>query len=167
MKKWLVLFTAILTVQMSAAVRHSPEQHQIYKEINVTPGMVEEALKTARMQNKFLMVQFGANWCPDCVALAHSLEQSQTRDYLDKHFVVLKVNVGQFNRNLGVAQALGVDLNKGIPTAIFFAPDGNKVGATNKGELEPAQKYGVKEIYDFLMEIAEKRIISAPRVIPQ
>jgi protein disulfide-isomerase len=137
---------------------------QIYQPTNMTPGMIAHALKIAREENKFLMVEFGANWCEDCVALAHNLEQGETRNYFEKHFVVLKVDVGQFNRNLDVAKSLGVDLDKGIPTAVFFAPDGNKVGATNKGELEPSRKYGSKQIYAFLREIAERRVITTPGV---
>ena len=49
-----------------------------------------------------------------------------------------------------------------IPTAVFFAPDGERVGATNKGELEPARKYGSKQIYEFLRDVAERRLITNP-----
>jgi thioredoxin 1 len=157
-----MVFTITLAVPVVTIAQQNAPQLQIYQPTNVTPGMLAHAIKTAREQNKFLMVEFGANWCEDCVALARNLEQGETRDYFQKHFVVLKVDVGQFNRNLDVARSLGVDLDKGIPTAAFFAPDGNKVGATNKGELEPSRKYGSKQIYAFLREIAERRVITIP-----
>jgi thioredoxin 1 len=133
-----------------------------YSEIKITPSMMSEALNKAKAEKKFLMVEFGANWCEDCIVLARNLEEGETRDYFQKHFVILKVDVGQFDRNLDVAKSLGADLNKGIPTAVFFAPDGNRVGGTNKGELEPSRKYGTKQIHAFLKEIAEHRLITTP-----
>lgn len=137
-------------------------QSKPYKEIKVTPAMVDASLKQARTEQKFLMVEFGANWCEDCIVLTDNLEKGETRDYFQKHFVVLKVDVGQFDKNLDIAKSLGVTLDKGIPTAVFFAPDGNKVGATNNGELEPSRKYGTKQIYAFLKDIAERRLITRP-----
>jgi thioredoxin len=160
-KKFVILFAAILMVQTITAGQQKGKPH-IYDENKVTPAMVDEALKTARSQNKFLMVEFGADWCSDCVALARSLEQGQTAEYLRNHFVVLKVNVGQFDRNLDIAKSLGVDLNKGIPTAVFYTAGGSRIGATNNGELEASRKYGSKQIYGFLRGIAERKIITSP-----
>jgi len=161
-KQFAVFVALTFLASAGIVVGQSKSQPKIYNETLVTKAMVDQALKTAKAEHKFLMVEFGANWCEDCVVLAHNLEQGQTRVYFDKHFVVLKVDVGQFDRNLDLAKSLGVDLNKGIPTAVFFAPEGNRVGATNKGELESSRKYGTKQIYGFLKEIAEKRTITTP-----
>jgi len=162
MKKIILLFMLLLEVQAATAGLQKDQHAKVYNEITVTPSMVEDAHKKAQAENKFLMIEFGANWCSDCMALARNMEQGQTRNYIRDHFIVLKVDVGQFNRNLDIAKSLGVDLNKGIPTAVFFAPDGKRVGATNKGELEPSAKYGTQQIYGFLKEIAERQTITTP-----
>ena len=154
-------FAAILLLGAFVAAQQSRSTH-IYDDTKVTMATVDQAVESAKSQHKFLMVEFGANWCGDCVALARHLEQGQTRDYFRGHFVILKVNVGQFDRNLDLAKTLGADLTKGIPTAVFFDPDGKRVGATNKGELEPAAKYGAHQIYGFLRQIAERRTITNP-----
>ena len=133
-----------------------------YQEIKVTQTMVDSALKQANAQQKLLMVEFGANWCEYCVVLARDLEQGDTLSYFQKHFVVLKVDVGKFDKNLDIAKSLDVDLQRGIPTAVFFARDGSRIGATNKGELEPSRKYGAKQILAFLQDIAERRVIASP-----
>jgi thioredoxin len=134
-----------------------------FHNIKVTPAMLDQALRGARAQQKVLMVEFGANWCSDCVALSRHFEQEETRDYLQKHFLLLKVDVGEFNRNLDMAKSLGVDINQGIPAAVFFAPDGSRIGATNGGELASSGKYGSNQILAFLQEVAVRRRIETPR----
>jgi hypothetical protein len=58
-------------------------------------------------------------------------------------------------------KALGVELNA-IPTAVFFDPDGGRIGATNNNELEPSRKYGAGQILAFLKDVAQRRLISNP-----
>jgi protein disulfide-isomerase len=137
------------------------QSYQPYSEGKVSKEKVDKALAKARSQRKFLMVEFGANWCEDCVVLAQTLEKGDTKKYFKSHFEVLRVDVGRFDRNLEIAKTLGVEMTA-IPTAVFYAPDGERVGATNKGELEPARKYGSKQIYEFLKDIAERRMITNP-----
>src|SRR5262245_16651107 len=36
---------------------------------------LEQAQRTARAERKVLMVQFGADWCPDCLVLSAYLQQ--------------------------------------------------------------------------------------------
>ena len=76
------------------------------------------------------------------------------------HFV--HVDVGKFNQNREVADALGVDLGRGIPVAIFFGPDGQLIGTTNEGQLEPARHYSSKQILLFVRDIVERSRIVAP-----
>ncbi len=69
--------------------------------------------------------------------------------------------MGKFNQNADVAADLGVKLSKGIPVAIFFNPDGQVIGTTNEGQLEPARRYSSKQILKFIKDIAERSRILA------
>src|SRR5437016_5699246 len=93
-----------------------------YTDGKVSQSTVNNALKKAQSQKKILMVEFGANWCVDCVVLARTLDESPTKKYFQQHFVVLRVDVGKFDHNLDLMKALGVELNA-IPTAVFFDQD--------------------------------------------
>ncbi len=104
--------------------------------------MIGEALKHARAEHKFLMVEFGANWCSDCKELSRHLEDAAMRDYLRSEFVVLKVDVGRFDRNADTAKSLGIDINNGIPAAAFFTHPGD----------QPVARIGTHEILQFLTE---------------
>ena len=72
-------------------------------------------------------------------------------------------HVGQIaGRHVDLATDLGVDLQRGIPVAIVFGPDGNVIGTTNAGQLEPARFYTSKQILKFVRDIVEKSLIAAP-----
>lgn len=119
----------------------------------------------ARDRGRFLMVTFGANWCYDCRNLHRMLETDEVREYTDDLFDFAYVDVGRMNQNREVAERLGVTLNRGIPVAVFYAPDGSLIGTTNEGQLEPSRYYSSKQILKFIRDIAERSQIAAPDAI--
>jgi thioredoxin 1 len=124
---------------------------------------LQHARERAKASGKMLMVIFGGNWCPDCRALHERLAESPIREYVEKRFEVVFVNIGEKDANLQIARDLGVTLAKGVPAAGFFGPDGKPVGFTNQGELEPARHYDAQQVLIFLRNVAEKRVIEKPR----
>ena len=125
----------------------------------------DEARGRARNDGKFLVVTFGANWCPDCRNLHRQLNSDVVRSYTADRFLFVNVDVGKFNRNIGLAQELGVSLRKGIPVAIFFDPEGRMIGTTNNGELEASRQYTSRQILKFVRDVAERSRIVAPDAI--
>jgi len=121
----------------------------------------EKALRDRR----FLMVTFGANWCFDCRNLHRHLNSAEVTDYAGDLFYFVNVNVGKINQNADIAADLGVTLSKGIPVAVFFDPDGQLIGTTNEGQLEPARRYSSKQILKFIKDIAERSRILAPDAV--
>jgi protein disulfide-isomerase len=123
---------------------------------------IATARERARERHRFVMVTFGANWCPDCRALARQLASDPAKEYADANFEIVKVDIGDFDRNLDVAAALGVDMQMGIPVAVFFDRDGHAIGATNRGELEPSRTYTSRQILAFLHDVVDRGHIGAP-----
>ena len=93
------------------------------------------------------------------------LETDEVSEYTNELFDLVFVDVGKMNRNREVAERLGVTLSRGIPVAVFYAPDGSLIGATNEGQLEPARYYSSKQILKFVRDIAERSRIAAPDAI--
>lgn len=125
-------------------------------------SVVNDARAAARAEKKFLMVTFGANWCTDCRTLHRHLNSEPVSSYVRDLFRFAYVDVGKFNRNRDVAESLGVSLSRGIPVAVFFDPEGELIGTTNEGELEPARHYSSKQILKFVRDIAERDRILPP-----
>lgn len=123
---------------------------------------VVTARDVAVKEQKFLMITFGANWCMDCRNLHRRLKSEDVQQYTEDRFLFVNVDVGKFNQNADLAKELGVTLSKGIPVAIFFDPNGEVIGTTNEGQLEPARRYTSKQILRFIRDIAERSQITTP-----
>lgn len=125
-------------------------------------SLIRDARESAHEEGKFLMVTFGANWCLDCRILHHHLISEPVADYARDLFEFVFVDIGSKKRNRAVAKSLGVTLENGIPVAVFYNPQGEVIGTTNDGQLEPSRFYTSKQILKFIKDISERGRISAP-----
>ena len=133
-----------------------PVQSEPYDETAIANVNINSALLEAKAMNKDVLLIFGANWCKDCVELDRSLK-GQSSALMKKKFVVVKIDVGNFDKNLDIANAYGNPIKKGIPAAVLMKPDRTVLFATHGGELADARHMGDQGIYDFFNTIAEKR----------
>jgi thiol-disulfide isomerase/thioredoxin len=156
-RRWVLLSAAPLALSLAlAAVDPYPPPANAAADLR-------SARERARRSGKLLMVVFGGNWCPDCRALHDRLHESPVREYVERRFEIVNVNIGNEDANLEIAKGLGVSLKKGVPAAAFFTPDGKPIGLTNQGELEPARQYDARQVLAFLRRVAEQRRIEKPR----
>jgi thioredoxin 1 len=116
---------------------------------------VESALARARASKKPVLIVFGANWCPDCLALAQALKQEPIVGLVADSFIVVKVDIGNFNRNMDISVRYGSVVKKGIPVAVLLSPDEEVLFATRAGELSSAKRMGPSGIYNFLSKLAK------------
>ena len=117
---------------------------------------LQSGLTTAQQQHKHLLVIFGANWCPDCRALDKAL-QGRTGKLIDSKFIVVKVDVGNFDKNLSLSEHYGSPIKKGIPAAVVVTAEDKLLYSTKAGELANARNMSETGIYDFF-----RKIIDAP-----
>lgn len=110
---------------------------------------VQAALDAAHADHKPVLIFFGANWCPDCRALAKSLSSGKNAELMHQHFNIVKVDVGNFDRNLDIADRYGDPVKKGIPAAVILSPEGKLLYATQAGELANARHMSNAGVYNF------------------
>lgn len=150
MKKRRYLLCALaLSLSLPQAFANPPRP---YDETADAQAAVSKALAQAKAGKKNVLVLFGANWCKDCLELDQSL-QGQSAALIAKQFVLVKVDVGQFDKNLSLANAYGNPIKKGIPAAVVLTPDNTVLYATKGGELSNARKMSEQGVYDFFHQI--------------
>jgi thioredoxin-related protein len=60
------------------------------------------AIKRAKRERKRLLIDMGGNWCPDCRVLAGIFALPEVRPFLDRHFVIVEVDIGRYDKNLDI-----------------------------------------------------------------
>ncbi len=113
---------------------------------------VRQAIQAAHRAHKDVLLVFGANWCPDCRALDEALHGRGAAPINDR-FVIVKVDVGNFDKNLDLAKRYEVPLRKGIPAAAVVNGDDAVLYVTKAGELANARRMGDPAIVDLLSRI--------------
>lgn len=77
------------------------------------------ALSLAKAQNKLVMIDFSAAWCPSCRRLEQEVFSTKAFAQYQKNFVFVKLDTDRF-QNSAIAEKYKII---GIPTLVFITPD--------------------------------------------
>ena len=145
--RYLALTALVSTIAVAAPLP--------YDESADAKADVRSALVAAKASRVPVLVIFGANWCKDCRALDLALKSPKNRTLIEREFKVVKVDVGNFDRNLDLAAAYGNPIKKGIPAAVVLSPGMEVLYATRAGELADARSMSESGIYDFFKGVTQ------------
>ncbi len=118
---------------------------------------IDGALAAARADGKLVFVDFGADWCLDCVVLDRLFQDSAVAPVLRAHYHVVKVDVGRFDRNLDISRRYGSPHQGGVPAAAILSSDGKLLVSTRNGALESARNMDAAELRRLLESWAQRR----------
>ena len=111
---------------------------------------IAAACQQAAAAGKRVAVVFGAEWCADCDAFAQALGHRLVRPIVDAGFVVVKVSVGNRDKNLDVMDDFGMKVQDGIPAVAILEADGSLIKAQTDGEFRNAHSLlSVAEMVSF------------------
>lgn len=134
MKKVLSFLTVVFLCLVMSIPSYSADVGDIAPAVNAGSWLnVDSFDLSAHKQNKVVLVEFWATWCPPCrVSIPHLKKIYQ--DYKDEGLVIVslssedKTTVEKFNKKAGMSWALGVASNaggdygvSGIPSAFVVA----------------------------------------------
>ncbi|GAA3834159.1 thioredoxin family protein [Streptomyces chiangmaiensis] len=111
---------------------------------------ITAALEAAKKDGRPVLVDFGADWCLDCRVLGARFAEPGPSAMLAKYHVVT-VDVGEFDRNLDVAERYVNLQTSGIPALVVLDPASGRIKvATNRGEFAQARSMSAAQVEEFL-----------------
>ena len=145
-----VLFTAVSAAQFKRVPLQAPAQPnpQLYKTDANAVQDIRQALATASKQHKNVLLDFGGNWCLDCHVLDNAFHQPRIAPLLNSNYVLVHVDVGQYEKNLDLAKKYHADLDKGVPSLAVLDAKGNVLYATK--DFERARVMSEDDVIQFL-----------------
>lgn len=124
---------------------------QPYDESADVKSQIAAALKESKASHAPILLIFGANWCEDCRALDASLKKGRNAELLNKEFRVIKIDVGNFDKNLDVVRIYGDPIKAGIPAAAIVSSNNELLYVTRAGELADARRMNDESIERFFV----------------
>jgi thioredoxin 1 len=115
---------------------------------------IAQALKAAKADHKRVLLDFGADWCPDCQVLAQLFDDPKVKPFLDAHYHIVRIDVGRWDNHLEVANRYGNPIEKGIPAVVILDADSNLITSTAGGELANARTATTNDILTFIQHWA-------------
>jgi thioredoxin 1 len=92
---------------------------------------IDAALAKARKDGRHVLLDFGADWCPDCRVLGGVFGQTDVAALLARNFHVVRIDVGRRDKNGELAAKYGATSSDWIPAIVVLAPDGSRVAVTD------------------------------------
>ena len=147
MRRTTIVLTSFLwvLVPMMATAASRP----IYDENANPQQQIAAALTTAAKTGKNILLIFGANWCPDCHALDAHMHKPDLAKLIEKNYVVVKISVGRFDKNLEVGEKYGVPIRRGIPAIAVLDAHGKLLYAQSHGQFANAAQMPYQDFKAF------------------
>ena len=77
----------------------------------------------AKAHHKLLLVDLGGNWCGDCRILAATIGRPEVKAFVDRHYEMVTVDVGHFDKNLQIPAHYGITSRlEGVPALLVVNP---------------------------------------------
>lgn len=117
---------------------------------------LQTAAEQAEEQDKLVLMVFGADWCPDCRRFSQALLERPLLETMEEYFVVMTVDVGQFDHNLEFARRFGNPIRGGIPAFAIVSPQSSLLYVNDIGDFAAARRSGVQFLDTWFNNIVEE-----------
>ena len=126
-----------------------------YNETADAKAQVAAARARAKASHKLLLIDLGGNWCLDCRLLAGTMELPELRSFLAKHYEIVTVDVGRFDKNLDIAARYGLKdhFGGGVPSVLIVDPrTGKLLNPGRTAALADARTLSPQALADWLAQ---------------
>lgn len=152
MKRILTILLMAVMVTMTAVGQQKAKK--FYDESLDPIAQIDEAVKKAHAEGKYVICQFGGNWCPWCVKFGYFIEEcEEIKEVIDKNFVYIHVNyTSQKDEKSQIANKRLANAGRfGFPVLVVLREDGSVMHIQNSSYLEEEKSYNrtrVKKFFD-------------------
>ncbi|MEJ7627733.1 MAG: thioredoxin family protein [Ferruginibacter sp.] len=113
---------------------------------------IEAALKKAKRENKFVLIQAGGNWCSWCIEFARFAKADPKIDsVISASYIWYHLNWSKENKNENILARYKYPQRFGFPVFIILNAKGERIHTQNSSYLEDGKKsYDKMKVQDFL-----------------
>ena len=155
----ILLFDSSFARQPVDSAKSTSEHHQKFDPMRDAEKDIQDAIVLAKESHKRILLDVGGEWCIWCHRLdSLFLQNKDLAEYLDKHYVVVKINVSKENKNQKLLSKY--PQVPGYPHLFVLDRNGKLLHSQDTGELEYPENYPIKghdkkKVFNFLKKWAK------------
>jgi thiol-disulfide isomerase/thioredoxin len=126
-----------------------------YNEAANADAALDRALARAKASGKLVLIDLGGNWCGDCRILAATMALPEMKRFIDRHFELVTVDVGRFDKNLQIPARYGITSRlEGVPALLVVDPKSGRqlVGRQQVADLADARHMRPQALADWIAQ---------------
>jgi thioredoxin-related protein len=149
-KKFVGIYTAILLLTF-IVTGYSQEAKKLYDPSLDGMKQLKEAIASAKISGKYLLVQYGGNWCPWCIKFdGFCKSDPDISKLISDNYIWVKLNYSSENKNATANEFLENPKRFGFPVLIIVNGKGKVLHIQDSGLLEEGQGYNKEKVTGFL-----------------
>lgn len=157
MKKLLIVAASIFI--LNAVHAQSTTTAHLYDPNADAVKEIAQAVKKAKAEHKFVLLQGGGNWCIWCKRFSLTVATDPKLDSIvNADFIVYHLNYSSENKNQNVYAKYGYPQRFGFPVFIILDENGNRLNTQNSEYLEEGKGYNHDKIADFFESWSPKAL---------
>lgn len=153
MKRFILLLISIMISGVILA------QVKPYDETIDAVNQIQQAIKKAANENKYVLCQVGGNWCPWCLKFAEmAITNRDIKQVIDSNYVYIHVNWSKNNKNPKAMALLENPTRFGFPVFVILDSNGKRIHTQSSAYLEDGNGYSEKKVVEFLKNWTPKAV---------
>lgn len=125
----------------------------LYDETDVSKDTLDNFITNTLNEEKQPLFLFGANWCPDAQCLDAILRLPTVESYLNEHFSIMRIDVGEYDRNMSLMEPLGLPSQEGIPRVIVLDLKGEPINLETNDRWRSARQSDPQDIFEYFQNL--------------
>ena len=150
----LVLFAAACITIVNSKLPPLP----VPKRVDFPPSNptrdIAAAIAQAKSDHKYVLLDFGADWCVDCHVLENAFREAALQPFLNLHFHLVRIDVGEFfmggsafkNRDVARKYGLTNPDETGVPVLVTLDSDGRVAYGTSRVHWANARQFNLADV---------------------
>lgn len=141
----------IATLALMGGFVSSAQVKQIYDEKIDPVVQIDDAVKTASKEGKFVICQVGGNWCRWCLMFADFITADpEISGMIKDNYVYIHVNYPRRNASKKLVRKLGNAGRFGFPALVVMDGSGKIIHIQDSSYLESGNAYDREKVIRFL-----------------
>jgi thiol-disulfide isomerase/thioredoxin len=167
MRPVLILIAGVLSLAGRLPQAGPPPAPVNFPPSNATRD-IAAALSQAKGDHKYVLLDFGADWCVDCRVLEDAFRDPAIAPFMKRNFHVVRIDVGEFfmggdafkNREVALRYGLTDPNDTGVPVLVTLDSDGQVVYGTSRVHWAAARHFNLADVLLYLRKTLPPTTVS-------